>query len=162
MRDRELLSSHPRARVSVSLCALDERALRLVDPKAPTAAERLVVVHELAAAGVRVGVSAAPWIPEVSDARALIERVDECIPIRFGAVNILSPEVPSTPYGKRYSQQAVNDAYLQEFQRVGSRPNVTGLRPVPADGSARVRHPLRDLLDVRWHEDGRSVTHEPA
>lgn len=147
LRDRELLASHPRAQVRVSLCSTDESALRRVDPRAPSAEERLRVIHKLATAGVRVAVSAAPWIPGVSDAQALIERVDQCIPIRFGVLNVLAPEVAATPYGKRFTQDAVNDAFIREFQRVESRPNVTWLRPVAADGSERRRHPFLDLLD---------------
>ncbi|MGH9024771.1 MAG: hypothetical protein ACRDWD_01435 [Acidimicrobiia bacterium] len=107
------------------------------------------MIHELAAAGARVSVSAAPWIPGVSNAQALIDRIDEHIGIRFGVLNVLSPEVAATPYGKRFTQQAVNDAYMQEFQRTEPRPNVSWLRPVPADGSPRGCHPFRDLLESR-------------
>jgi DNA repair photolyase len=101
LRDRELLASYPLASVTVSLCSVAEEVLRRVDPKAPSAEERLRVIHVLAAAGVRVRVSAAPWIPGVTDAKALIERVDEHIHIQFGVLNVVSPEVADTPYGRR-------------------------------------------------------------
>jgi DNA repair photolyase len=85
----------------VSLCSVAEEVLRRVDPKAPSAEDRLRVIHVLAAAGVRVRVSAAPWIPGVTDAKALIERFDEHIHIQFGVLNVVSPEVAETPYGRR-------------------------------------------------------------
>jgi DNA repair photolyase len=148
LRDRDLLASYSQASVTVSLCSVNEKALRRVDPKAPGAAERLEVIHTLAASGVRVILSAAPWIPGVSDAQALIACVDERIPIRFGVLNVLSPEVAATAYGRRFTQQAVNESFMREFQRTEPRRNVSWLRPVPADGSSR-RDPLRDFLDNR-------------
>jgi DNA repair photolyase len=146
LRDRDLLASYPKARVTVSLCTVDEDALRRVDPRAPSAEERLELIHALTASGVRVRVSAAPWIPGVSDARALIERVDKHIPITFGVLNVVSPKVAASPYGERFTQDAVNEAFIREFQRTNPRPNVTWLQPVPADGT-ELEYPLRDVLD---------------
>lgn len=148
LRDRELLASYPQASVTVSLCTVAEEALRRVDPIAPTAEERLQVIHELASGGIRVSVSAAPWIPGVTDAKALIERVDEHIPIRFGVLNVVSPEVAASPYGRRFTQQSVNEAFMREFQRTEPARNVTWLRPVPADGSERPE-PFREFLNTR-------------
>src|SRR5262249_44061823 len=64
-----------RTSVHVSLCAVDDAALRRLEPGAPSARARLTLVRRLRAAGVRVQVDAAPWIPGVSDARALLAAV---------------------------------------------------------------------------------------
>jgi Radical SAM superfamily len=163
LRDRDLLASYAQASVTISLCSVNEDALRRVDPKAPSAEERLEVIHTLAASGVGVVLSAAPWIPGVSDAQALIARVDGSIPIQFGVLNVLSPEVAATAYGRRFTQDAVNETFMREFQRTEPRRNVRWLRPVPADGSARL-DPLRDFLDNRecsLHGGPRSVTGSP-
>ena len=106
------------------------------------------MIHKLDAGGVPVRVSAAPWIPGVSDAQALIERIDERIPIQFDALNVNSPEVAASPYGMRFSQHEVNEAFTLAFRQVEARPNVKWLRPVLADASDR-RDPFRDLLDDR-------------
>jgi hypothetical protein len=46
LRERELLTSYPQASVTVSLCSVNEDALRLVDLSAPSADGRLEVIHK--------------------------------------------------------------------------------------------------------------------
>jgi Radical SAM superfamily len=144
LRDRDLLAKAD-ARVRVSLCAVDERALKRVDPKAPTAAERLSVIGALADSGITVSVSAAPWIPGVSDIAALLERVPPGVPVCVAPLNVSSPEVAATPYGRRFSQRAVNEAYIDEFERVGPRPFVDWVRPIRVDASEPEFHPFATL-----------------
>jgi len=131
MDDLDLFASYRSASVAVSLCSVDEARLRSVDPRAPSAAARLDVVHRLAAAGVKVAVSAAPWIPGVTDADALVEHISPDIPVWFAPLNVLAPEVSGSAYGRRFSQREVNEAYVQASRRIGRRANVRWLRPVP-------------------------------
>jgi DNA repair photolyase len=143
LRDLDLLGEYPHASVRVSLCTTDEQALKRIDPWAPSASERLRVVEAIATAGVDVGISAAPWIPGISDAAALVAAAPTGVPIRFAPLNVRSPKIAATPYGRRYSQEAVNDAYVREHERVGSPPGVSWLRPIPLGDSTT--HPFARL-----------------
>ena len=148
-RDVDLLLEASDARVTVSLASVDEAAIRRIDPRAPGAQERVDLVHELAALGVRVKISAAPWIPGVTDAEALIDRFAPEIPILFAALDVLGPAVRGTPYARRFRQTEVDEAFRAEFARVGPRRNVRWEAPVPADGPDRCRTPGRVVLRRR-------------
>ncbi len=145
LRDRALLASAPTARVRVSLCTVDEEALRRVDANAPTAAERIDVAHALHEAGVQVSISAAPWIPGVSDARALLDRVDPAIAVRFAPLNVVNAASASSPYARRFDQAQINAAYRLEFERVGRDERTTWVRPVPYAASEPEHHPFARL-----------------
>ena len=145
VRDVDLLAGNPNASVRISLCTVDEEALRHIDPVAPTAAQRLETLRTLHDAGVTVSVSAEPWIPEVGDVTALIDAVGDEIPIRIAPLNVVGLAVVNTPYGKRFRQAAINAAYRLEFERVGPRPNVRWMRPIPCEGSEPDHHPFAEM-----------------
>ena len=70
LRDKDLLTemaSRRLASVIVSITSLDEDLRRVMEPRTTTAQQRLRVIRELSAAGVRVGVMAAPLIPGLND-----------------------------------------------------------------------------------------------
>ena len=78
LRDLDILSDMARrnlARVHLSITTLDPRLARAMEPRAATPARRLDAVSQLAAAGVPVGVLAAPMIPGLNDAE--LERILE-------------------------------------------------------------------------------------
>jgi hypothetical protein len=77
--------------VTVSLSTLDGNAAARLEPGAPTPAERLEVVHELADAGVPVWVSVTPWVPGVTDITSVAHSVGSTIPIRVAPLNVNSP-----------------------------------------------------------------------
>jgi hypothetical protein len=145
LRDVDLLARRADRTVQVSLCTVDDDALHHVDPKAPSAAERLTTVHALRDAGVCVSVNAEPWIPSVSDAGAIRDAVDDDIPVRFAPLNVVNPLVVDTPYGRRFRQPEINDAYRREFERVGPLPNVAWVRPISCPGSEPEHHPFAEL-----------------
>jgi DNA repair photolyase len=69
-RDLDLLApmaARGLVRVHVSIGMLDRELARTLDPRAPTPQRRLQAVQALAAAGVPVGVIAAPMIPQLTD-----------------------------------------------------------------------------------------------
>jgi hypothetical protein len=144
LRDIDLFLAGSAA-VTVSLCSVDDELLRTVDPRAPGVEERLAMVTTLRAAGVEVRVSASPWIPGITDAAALIDRVGPGIRIRFAPLNVLSPMVARTPFGKRYDQREVNDAYLRDFQRVGASEDVIWQIPVELTAGAPVHNPFTTI-----------------
>ena len=63
LRDVDLLAAHADRNVRVSLCTVDEVALRHVDHRAPSDAERIATVHALRDARLKVAVNEAPWLP---------------------------------------------------------------------------------------------------
>ncbi len=70
LRDLDILSAMARdglAKVYVSVTTLDRTLARKMEPRAPTPERRLEAIERLAAAGVPVGVLAAPIIPAVND-----------------------------------------------------------------------------------------------
>ena len=70
LRDLDLLQELAQQRlcqVFISVTTLDEDLKRGLEPRAPSPAARLKAVRELAAAGVPVGVLAAPLIPALND-----------------------------------------------------------------------------------------------
>lgn len=127
LRDVDLLARHRRrCTVFVSLSTLDERIARRIEPGAPSPRERVDLVHRLRDSGVRVGVSAAPWIPGVTDTRQLLAQLPP-IPVQFAALHALW--VRGRAHGLTFSQDEVNRAYLDAFARTPRRTRVTWLAP---------------------------------
>src|SRR5271157_3826094 len=78
LRDVDLLQSvAARHRFSVHMTVTThlERLARLLEPKAPTPAQRLDAVRKLAQAGIRVGVNAMPVLPGLNDAPRMLEEL---------------------------------------------------------------------------------------
>ena len=76
LRDMELLESlaaRHRLSVHMTVTTTDERLARLLEPKAPTPAQRLEAVRKLAQAGVRTGINAMPILPGLNDAPRMLE-----------------------------------------------------------------------------------------
>lgn len=134
-RDADLLARDG-WRATISLTALDDAVVARLEPHAPSSLDRLALVHRLHDAGITVAVSVTPWIPDATDAEALIERVDPAIPVTIGPLNVRMPEVARTGFGQRFRQAEINDAYLDAWRRSTPRPNVTWLVPIPDDGHA--------------------------
>ena len=71
LRDLDILApmaAEGLVKVFVSVTTLDRDVARRMEPRAPTPGRRLEAIERLAAAGVPVGVMAAPIIPAVNDA----------------------------------------------------------------------------------------------
>jgi DNA repair photolyase len=132
--DIDLFQSHRRGHVQISLCSLDEDAIREVDPGAPSAIERLAIIDRMVAVGVKVRLQISPWIPGMSDVEALVQRVDPSVSVQVTPLR-LPRHLQTTPLGRRFRQVDVNDAYRREFERVGPRPNVLWSRPPALDGA---------------------------
>lgn len=76
LRDLDLLQvlvKRHRFSVHLTVTTCDEHLARLLEPKAPTPAQRLEAVRKLAQAGVRVGVNAMPVLPGLNDAPRMLE-----------------------------------------------------------------------------------------
>jgi DNA repair photolyase len=76
LRDLDLLqalAARHRFSVHMTVTTDEERLARLLEPKAPTPAQRLEAVRKLAQAGIRVGVNAMPVLPGLNDAPRRLE-----------------------------------------------------------------------------------------
>jgi DNA repair photolyase len=82
LRDTELLARMARSRlvtVQISLTTFDNHLKRSLEPRSASALARLQVIRALSAAGVPVGVIAAPMIPAVNDSEleTILQRAAE-------------------------------------------------------------------------------------
>ena len=76
VRDLDLLraiDSHSRLTVMVSLITLERGVLKVFDPRAPSAAERLKSVESLSREGLEAGIHCAPILPGLTDDARTIE-----------------------------------------------------------------------------------------
>ena len=76
LRDLDVLktlATRHRFSIHMTITTPDERLARLLEPKAPTPAQRFAVVEKLAQAGIRVGVNAMPILPGLNDAPAMLD-----------------------------------------------------------------------------------------
>jgi DNA repair photolyase len=120
--------------VHISLCTVDEDAVSRLEPGAPSAQSRLAALHHLAASGVRVRLQVTPWIPDVSDLAALLDRVDPNIRVTTTPLRLPSYlHRAERTFG--LTQRDVNEAFRREYERVGPRPNLLWSRPPALDGS---------------------------
>jgi len=143
LRDVDLLVlGGDRVHVQVSLCTLDEDALARLDVGAPTGAARLAAVDALLGAGLRVGVNALPWIPGVTDTRALIDAVDPAAEIVFSPLAFGDGRDSMRLLGREYRRPDVWRAYDDAYRAFGHVPNTSWVRPSPPP---QENHPLLRL-----------------
>jgi DNA repair photolyase len=145
------------ADVVISVSTLSHDALARLEPGAPTPAERVDLIRELADAGVPVRVSASPWIPGVGDVASLARSLDTTIPITVAPLNVNSPEVRRTGFGRRFDQYEIDRAYLEERERSTDFTSVRWLPPVTArgwDNQEQVMIPLEALTAARTGSGG--------
>jgi DNA repair photolyase len=130
LRDVDLFAlGGDRVHVQVSLCTLDERALARLDVGAPTGAARLAVIDELLGAGLSVGVNALPWIPGVTDTRALIDAVDPAAEIVFSPLAFGEGRDSMRLLGREYRRPDVWRAYDEAYRAFGHVPNTSWVQP---------------------------------
>lgn len=154
LRDLDVLRE-ANAQVTISVSTADERHVRALEPRAPTFAARMDAAAQLHRNGVETWISATPWIPEVSDAAVIIEQVRTVVgyvPILIGAVNVRAERVADSPFGRRYSQAEINEAFAAEHRRVGEQPGVQWQQPPPLAG----RHANTSVFDL--HPAGDACT----
>ena len=133
VRDADLLT-RPGNLIQVSLNTVDDDAIARLEPGAPSAAARLAALHELASQGVEVLLQATPWIPGITDIRALRRQVDPDIAIQVTPLR-LPAHLARATRALDLTQAEVNDAYRREYERIGPMRRVRWSRPPPLDGS---------------------------
>lgn len=143
LRDLDLLvAAGPAAHVQVSLCSLDDDVLRRLEPGAPTAGERLDAIEAIRAAGVRVGLNALPWIPDVTDTAALIDAVHPDVELVFSPLATGADRDAIALLGRRHERPEIWARYLQAYEAFGHVPNTSWVKPsLPPDEN----HPIARL-----------------
>jgi DNA repair photolyase len=129
-RDLELLRGYGKIGVNVSLPSLDQTVLDDIEPQASTAAERFATIERLADAGIDVQLHVQPWIPGLTDAKAMVEAAAGRFKVWIAPLNVQNPVIARSRWGKQFTQREVNEAYVAEMKRVGPRANVTWGRPL--------------------------------
>jgi DNA repair photolyase len=132
LRDLDLLVAHgERAYVQVSISSTDDDVLRRIDLGAPSGTKRFGVIDELHRAGVPVGLNLLPWIPEVSDTEAIIDRVPSEIEIVLAPLS-MAPDTDRRQFlGRTYIRDEVWRRYMDEYFRLGHIGNTSWIKPSP-------------------------------
>ena len=129
--------------VTVSTGITDEKAVARIEPLAPSFARRVEVVRQLIDAGVTTNVSAAPWIPGLSDTQTLIESLTGMARVVFCVLSLMEEtesvretlgwsRAPAArrAFGKSFTQRALNEAYLAEAASYFDYPNTAWVAPI--------------------------------
>ena len=143
-RDIDLLAElakHRAASVAISVTTLDARLARALEPRAPGPAQRLHAIHQLAAAGIPVGVMVAPVIPGLTDEEtpAILRAAAEA------GAGFASQVVLRLPHAVRdlfvdWLERHVPDRKGKVLERLRSLRAAPGGQ-APADGEARLNDP---------------------
>jgi DNA repair photolyase len=132
LRDLDLFRAHRfRCQVYISICSLDDEKLRRLDPGAPSAEERLAVLWTLHDAGIDARVNVLPWIPGITDMKALIARIPSDTEIVVGPLAVGVDRDSMSLLGTRYTREAVNELYMEDYRRYGHIANTSWVRPSP-------------------------------
>jgi deazaflavin-dependent oxidoreductase (nitroreductase family) len=124
LRDVDLLRRAGCGKVEISLSTLREDIAAEIEPGAPTPSQRLALVEALAAAGVDVGISLAPWIPEITDVAAILAVAGRHRRITISPLKCNGHGAQVLIAGRVYSQQLVNRRYSEERARFEPLPLV--------------------------------------
>jgi DNA repair photolyase len=129
-RDLDLLASHGKVAVNVSLPSLDEAVLQDIEPQADSGAERFATIERLAEAGVDVQLHVQPWIPGLTDVEAMLAAADGRFKVWVAPLNVQNPVIARSRWGQQFTQREINEAYVAEVRRIGPRPKLTWARPL--------------------------------
>lgn len=122
IRDIDLLAGNPCAEeVLISLCSHEDEHLAVHEPGAAGFEERRRAAFELRAAGIRTRINVAPWIPGLTDVRALADAFLPGVPLYVGPLD-LQDDLPAgfgrspaaRAFGDGLSQRDIDRAYLRE------------------------------------------------
>jgi len=132
LRDVDVLGGwkHDR-KIYISISSIDDDVLRRLDPGAPSPTERFAVLRRLRDSGFTVAVNALPWIPDVTDTAALIDRTPADVEIIFAPLQFGADRDSMVLLGRRYTRAEVVERYLADYRRYGHFSNTSWVRPTP-------------------------------
>lgn len=157
LRDLDLLvASEGRCTAQISISSTDDAALEKIDLRAPSGTRRFEVIDKIFDAGVIVELNALPWIPDVTDTGALIERVSSDVLINISPLSFGEGRDSQVILGRRYHRDEVWQRYEEEYQRFGHHRNTSWIRPSPPPQENHPMYRLPVLNDegekVPWGE----------
>jgi DNA repair photolyase len=129
LRDVDLLLGDPPASVSVSLSTVDAETARTLEPGAASPAERIDTLHRLHDAGIPTSLHAAPWIPGVTDLRAMRNLLRPEIKVVVSPLVVEGGLTRHAPFSRKFDQRTVDRMYLQERISLRSLPRTQWNRP---------------------------------
>ena len=106
--------------IHISLCSLDDRMLRRLEPGAPAAADRLDAMQRLSQAGLTVVYDCIPWTPTMSDAEAAWAARPPGVRMLFSKLDVKHVLDPSV-LKRNYTQREIDRLYAQAHRRFGDR-----------------------------------------
>lgn len=133
-RDIDLLRAHGARHhclVQISVSSLDDDVLRRIDPGAPSIDERFATLLALRDAGIEVNVNLLPWIPGVTDAKAIIARTPPDVGIVVAPLSVQAYGDQVKLLGRTYVRDEINAAYMDEYRRLGHVQNTSWVKPSP-------------------------------
>lgn len=90
LRDIDLLAGNPHCTgVMVSVSTHDAESVRRFEPGAPSYEERRELVYRLKRLGAPVSVSAAPFIPGITDPQRIVDDFRPHVMVTFGALDLV-------------------------------------------------------------------------
>jgi DNA repair photolyase len=134
-RDIDLLQRNPksdRQKTILSISASRSDLLADLEPQAPPPEDRIKAVHQLAEAGLNTCVLISPWVPEVTDTDRLFSLLPKGITVFVQPLDLgedfdepldqkRSHFSAKLAFGKRWNQNEINRAYIQECNTVGKK-----------------------------------------
>lgn len=117
--------------VQMSVSTLDDAASVAMEPGAAPSSERLDALRQLHQAGVPVEVNALPWIPGVSDLNGLLRVLPNDIRVRVSPLATPIGLDRRNLLGRSFTRSEIVNSYLQEYERLGSNPQISWVAPAP-------------------------------
>jgi len=160
VRDIDLLLANPRLEsIGMSVPHANNDNIRKYESGAPTFEARIKAVHQVHDAGLPVHVNISPWIPGITEVEKIAHEMPADITVNVGPLSynqhqremfthLFGRIVPSAQrvFGEQFPTQAIiNEAYLEEYRRVGKgkKGNLRWL--VPPGGGKNFTNYLPDL-----------------
>ena len=148
LRDLDLCQ-HEDTVIQVSLATLNDDWIAKYEPGAAPSKERLDALHKIAEAGINTWLLAAPFVPGVTDLKALREAIDPEIQIYSYPLRI-DAFMRGNSRSMGFDQKTVNERYEAHFEEVGPLRKLHWAKPPPLSGEAQ--H-VRDILGKMRRKD---------
>lgn len=142
LRDADLLAGNPLAEVVISLGVQEAAGIRRLEPGTASYQERRDTAFALAAAGVQVDIAGAPWIPGLTNSADIVATFAPRLRVFFSALDLgnyneegrrrrglSAMSSAKRVFGKHWTQDAINYAFLREASALPHSPHVVWLHP---------------------------------
>ena len=155
-RDMDLIAANAKAQVVFSFSSLDDAQARKYELDAPSPRARMALLKAMASQGIRTSVSLKPWMPGVTDVRAILDEVPAGVPVKIERLKIIRASRQFPIEGALYSQQDIDTLYLREQARFAGHDQLEWqLDATYSPGEVGEEHPLIAAERSRVKENAR-------